>query len=217
VADVLAEVGRNHVATFIARLKHPSSNLVKDMLTVIDKINPPNKFTLFGEVLTHPNAILRLETLAVIGRNPAEECFQQIIKVVREHEDPHMRAQAMRLLPNYAPDKSESLVLSIVKNDNFEKLSDPEKKALFTTLVQLRTPAAEAFLKEILEQKSGMFAKKKVDDLKLLLIAGLEGAPSVPGLHLLVSIAQDQKLHSKDVCEGARAAAVNVKARLLGG
>ena len=69
VCDVLADLGAAYVDTFAQRLNHPSSNLVKDMIYVIDKVNPPNKFEIFATVLEHPNAILRLETLAVIGKN----------------------------------------------------------------------------------------------------------------------------------------------------
>jgi hypothetical protein len=69
----------------------------------------------------------------------------------------------------------------------------------------------------VFEQKSSLFARKRVDDLKLLAIGGLESAPSIPGLQLLRSIAEDAgKKHSKDVRESATAAIVNVKARLTG-
>ena len=33
---------------------------------------------------------------------------------------------------------------------------------------------------------------------------------------MLAQVAQDLKRHNKDVCEAARAAAINVKAKLLG-
>ncbi|HEY4222177.1 MAG TPA: hypothetical protein VGO62_12560, partial [Myxococcota bacterium] len=75
VCDVLAELGAAYVDTFAQRLNHPSSNLVKDMIYTIDRVNPPNKFAIFASVLEHPNAILRLETLAVIGRNGTDETF----------------------------------------------------------------------------------------------------------------------------------------------
>jgi hypothetical protein len=216
VCDVLAELGQAYVDTFATRLTHPSSNLVKDMIYVIDKINPPNKFAIFASVLEHPNAILRLETLAVIGRNGTDECFDYIAKVVKQHPDAQMRSQAARMLPNFAAEKGAGLLLDILKNENFEKISDPEKKALYAAVVQMRAPATDAFLRDIFEQKSGIFAKKNVDERKLLAIGGFESTPSVPGLQLLVQVAQDTKRHSKDVCEAARAAAINVKARLLG-
>lgn len=216
VCDVLAELGKAYVDTFAQRLNHPSSNLVKDMIYVIDKINPGNKFAIFASVLEHPNAILRLETLAVLGKNGSDECFDYIAKVIKQHPDAQMRSQAARMLPNFPPDKGAGLLLDLVRAESFDKLSDPEKKALFAAVIQLRAAQTEKFIADIFEQKSGFLAKKKVDDMKLLAIGGIESAPSIPGLQLLAQVAQDSKKHSKDVMESARAAAINVKARLLG-
>lgn len=217
VCDVLANLGKAYVETFAERLTHPSSNLVKDMIYVIDKINPPEKFAIFASVLEHPNAILRLETLVVLGKNGSDECFEYIAKVIKQHPDPQMRSQAARMLPNFSPEKGSGLLLDIVKAESFDKLSDPEKKALFAAVVQMRAPETEGFIRNILDQKSGLLAKKKVDDMKLLAIGGIEAAPSIPGLQLLANVAQDSKKHSKDVMDSARAAAINMKARLLGG
>jgi hypothetical protein len=216
VCDVLADLGKGHVGTFAERLTHPSSNLVKDMIYVIDRLNPPNKFAIFASVLEHPNAILRLETLAVLGKNGSDECFDYIAKVIQNHPDAQMRSQAARMLPNFSADKGGRLLLGLVKAEAFDKLSDPEKKALFSAVLQMNAPATDAFIKDVFEAKSGFLAKKKIDDMKLLAIGGIEAAPSIPGLQLLVAVASDTKKHSKDVMETARAAAINVKARLLG-
>lgn len=216
VCDVLAAVGGAYVDTFAQRLSHPSSNLVKDMIYVLDKVNPPNKFEIFATVLEHPNAILRLETLAVIGKSGGDDCFDYIARVIKQHPDPQMRSQAARMLPNFPPELGGGLLLGIIESDAFEKASDPEKKALFASVVMMHAPQTDQFLRDIFEQKSGMFAKKRVDDMKLLAIGGLEAAPSIPGLQMLAQVAQDLKRHSKDVCEAARAAAINVKAKLLG-
>ncbi len=216
VIEVLARLGKNHVATFMNRLQHPSSNMVKDMLYVIDKIDPPNKFAVFGAVLEHPNAILRLETLAMIGRNPSDDCFDMVVKILRTNQDAQMRAQAIRMLPNYEPEQAAPILLEFVASENFDKANDFEKKATFMAIVQMQAPQTNQFIAAILNQKSGMFAKKKVDDLKMLAIGGLESTPSVQGIQLLAEVAKDASKHSKDVCEIARAAVINMRAKLMG-
>lgn len=217
VCDVLAELGRGYTDTFASRLNHTSSNFVKDMIYIVDKVNPPNKFELFASILEHPNAILRLETLAVIGKNGTDDCFQYIAKTLKSHPDAQMRAQAARMLPNFAPEKGASMLLETIQNEAFEKIIEAEKKALFSALVQLRTPTVDNFVQGIFDAKSSLFAKKRVDDMKLLAIAGIESSPSIPGLQQLAAVAEDpQKRHSKDVRESARAAITNVKARLSG-
>ena len=42
--DVLAELGKKHVDVFARRLEHNASNVVKDMLAIIQKIDPANKY-----------------------------------------------------------------------------------------------------------------------------------------------------------------------------
>lgn len=215
VSEVLADLGKNSVPLFASRLMHPASNLVKEVLYVIDRINPPQKFGLFSHVLKHPNAVLRLETLALIGRNPAPECYEAIKRVFLEGDDPQMRAQAARLLPNHAPDKSVPLLVTALQADAFEKRTPAEKKAVFSSLVQIQHPAAEKYINETLDAKSGLFSKK-ADEMKILAIAGLEIHPSIPVLHRLADIAKDSKKHSKEVCEAAKDAAIAMKAKLLG-
>lgn len=217
VCDVLAELGRGYVDTFVSRLAHPSSNMVKDVLYILDRINPPNKYAMFAATLEHPNAILRLETLSTIGRNGGDESFAIIAKTFKSHADPQMRAQASRLLPNFAPEKGAKMLLELIQAESFDKLVDAEKKAAFSALVQLRTDVVDQFLASVFEQKSSLFAKKRVDDMKLLAIAGVESAPSIPALHLLRAVSEDAgKKHSKDVRDTASAALINVKARLTG-
>ena len=215
VADVLADLGRDSVSLFTSRLTHPSSNLVKEVLYIIDKINPPEKFALFSHVLKHPNAVLRLETLALIGRNEAEECFETIKRVFLESEDPQMRAQAARLMPYHMPSKSVPVLMAVVNAESFERRTDAEKKAMFAALAQIQAPEAQQYLRSIFEAKSSLFSKKH-DELKLLAIAGLEANPSLPALQMLAEVAKDPKKHAKEVCEAARAAAIQMKTRLLG-
>lgn len=218
VCDVLAALGNDFVPLFTSRLTHPSSNLVKDMLYVLDRINPPEKFALFSHVLKHPNAVLRLETLTIIGRNQSEECWEQIKTVFLESEDPQMRAQAARLLPHHAPEKCVPILMAAANaGDAFEQRTEAEKKAIFAALALVGVAETQRFLTDILMQKGGLFGKKKIDEAKLLAISGLTAAPSLPTLQLLAEVAKDPKRHGDDVAGAARQAAIAMQKRLLGG
>jgi hypothetical protein len=212
VCDVLAELGKDHVSSFELRLEG-SSNLVKDALYIIDKIDPPNKFTIFARVLNHENAVLRLETLSIIGRNDLDECLQYVVKTLQTHPDPAMRAQAARLLPNYSDDRTSAVVVERLQDEKFDKFSDGEQRALFDAVVQMRAPAATLFVRETLEQKSGLFRRGN-DDSKLLLLQSLETHASVVGLNLLASLVQDPKRHSAAVNTRAIAALQTIRTKL---
>ena len=215
VAEVVVELGENSIPLLTQRLTHPSSNLVKEVLFIIDKLNPPQKFALFSHVLKHPNAVLRLETLALIGKNQSTECYEAIKRVFWEGSDAQMRAQAARLLVHHGVDKSLPILSAAVGSEAFEKRSDGEKKAIFAALSQIQVPEAQKILHGILASKSGIFSKK-TDELKILAIGGLEASPSLPVLQLLAEVAKDSKKHSKEVCEVARAAAIQMKSKILG-
>jgi hypothetical protein len=212
VCDIVADLAANHLDTLTARLNSPSSNLVKDILYIIDKLNPPNKYEILSSVLNHQNSILRLETLAVIGRNDDETCFQTIWKTMTTHPDSLMRAQAARLMPNYPAERAAPMLVAQVNDEKFDKLPENEQKALFSSIVQLRDPTSDAFLRDVFEQKSGLF-KRSIDATKMMAIEALEVAPSLSGVQLLHAVAQDKR-HSKAVLERAAAAFTNVRARL---
>jgi hypothetical protein len=216
IADILAELGKDHYQLFITRLTHPSSNLVKDMLYILDKIDPAEKYAVFAHVLKHPNTILRLETLTLIGRNPSEECFNIIRETAFNHEDAQMRGQAMRSLPNYDGSVVAPLLIKLVESDRFEKMEEPERKAVFTAIGQTASPITQEYLTKIVDQKTGIFGKSKTDDMKMLAILGFEANPSLPALQKLAEIAKDTKRHSKEVNDAARSAAIQMQARIMG-
>lgn len=215
IADVLVAVGQQGVPTFARRLPTASSNLAKDLLYIIDKINPPEKLQLFAPILKHENAVLRMEGLTTIGRTKTDACFHIIKDVFLTHEVPQMRAHAARILAEYPPLWAEPVLLAVAKDPRFVERPDGEKRALVGALVRLESAGAQRWVRELFAEKSGIFSTR-ADDRKLMAIAALQAAPGLPALQLLVDVAKDDKLHSRDVREAAHAAALEVKRRLLG-
>ena len=216
VADVLVNVGQQGVPMFARRLPSASSNLAKDLLYIIDRINPPNKVELFAPILKHENAVLRMEGLTTIARTRDQTCFGIIREVFGTHPVPQMRAHAARLLAEYPADWAEPVLLGAVRDVKFPERPEGEQRALFGALVKLESPKAIAFVRGLLAEKSSIL-KPKIDDRKLMVISALQSAPGMPSLQLLAEVAKEEKVHSKDVTEAARSAALEVKKRLLGG
>ncbi len=217
IADVIVEVGKQGVPVFAKRLASAPSNLAKDLLYIIDKIDPPNKLELFSPILSHENAVLRMEGLTTIGRNKNEKCFKIILEVMEKHEVPQMRAHAARIVAEYPPSLAEPALLGQVKNAAFEEKAEGEKRALIGALARVESDGARAWVRSQFSEKAKLFGGTKVDDRKLMAISALAAVPGMPTLQLLAEIAKNEaKLHSKDVVETARAAAIEMKNRLLG-
>lgn len=214
-ADVLVSVGQQGVPLFARRLPTASSNLAKDLLYIIDHINPPNKVELFAPILKHENAVLRMEGLSTIARTHDQTCFRIIADVFSNHPVPQMRAHAARLLAEYPSGWAEPLLLGVTRDPKFFERADGEQRALLGALVRLESDGAVAYVRGLLSEKSSIL-KPRIDDRKLMVISALQATPGMPSLQLLAEVAKEEKLHSKDVTEAARAAALEVKRRLLG-
>ncbi|HEY4219877.1 MAG TPA: hypothetical protein VGO62_01010, partial [Myxococcota bacterium] len=215
VADVLVSVGQQGVPMFARRLPSASSNLAKDLLYIIDQINPPDKVTLFAPILKHENAVLRMEGLTTIGRTKDNACFAIIREVFETHEVPQMRAHAARILSEYPPKWCEPVLMGCVRDPKFDERADGEKRAMIGALVRVEGPTAQGWVRGLFQEKSGLF-NRKVDDRKLMAISALQASPGMPSLTMLVEVAKDEKHQSKEIREAAHAAAIEVKKRLLG-
>jgi hypothetical protein len=216
VADVLVGVGQQGVPLFARRLPTSSSNLAKDLLYIIDRINPPDKVNLFAPILQHENAVLRMEGLTTIARTKDEKCFDIIVDVFKNHDIPQMRGHAARLLAEYPPKWSEPVLLKCVNDPKFEEKADGEKRAIIGAIAKMESPNAQHWVKQIFAEKSGLLKGRKIDEKKLMTISALQAAPGIPSLKLLAEVAQDEKQHSKEVVEAARGAALEVKKRMEG-
>lgn len=215
IADVLVKIGKEHGEVFAQRLDHPSSNVVKDMLYVIDKINFDRKFQMFARVLSHPNTILRLEALQAIGRDPSEECFKIVLNSF-SGDDPQLRNAAARLLPNYPAERSVEVLLNSAESESFAKLEEHEQKTILQSLAQLNHPKAQEYFNQVFAQKGGLLGRKKFDDKKTFIIETLKSVASVPVFQLLAAQAQNIDTNSKEVAEAARVAALEMRERLVG-
>jgi hypothetical protein len=216
ICDVLVSIGGNAVPLFANRIKTASSNLAKDLFFVIAGINPPNKIDILEPALRSENAVLRMEVLNVIASSKDDKSFKLVEEVFLTHEVPQMRAHAARMLANFDGPKAANVLLTAAKAEQFDERPDGEQRAIYGALAQLELDAARRFIEGILAEKSGLFAKRKVDERKLLVVRSLAGNPGIPSMKQLSVIAQDTKTHSKDVLEAAREATLKMREKLLG-
>ncbi len=213
VCDALAAIGKETPDPFIARLQSDKSQLVRDMLYIIDKLDLPNKMEVYGQVLKHPSLPVKLEALGVISRSKSEQCRRFIVDALA---DPvmQMRLQAARVLPNYGADKALVDLMRVVKAPEFEKKAFEEKAGFHQALGSTMLPGALAFFQQELATKS-LFAKAKVREAKLLAIAGLGACPSIAAYKILQGEVEN-KGNELEVLTAARKAMHGVKKQLFG-
>lgn len=208
--DVLADIGRKHVDVFARRLDHNSSNVVKDMLAVIHKIDPDNKIQLVSRCLDHPNIMIRLEGLKTLAKSKEDIALRYIEKAMRD-EDIQMRVGAYRALAMRAPKRAAPLFVKAMQADDYLSRDNRERIAIATALGETRTEVALACFQEIFDQKGGLFSRGKTNDLKSMAIVGLAAMKSVAAFKALAAQVQNRQ-NTKDIMQAAHKAALRLKA-----
>jgi hypothetical protein len=214
LCDVLCEIGQDHPEVIAARLQHPSSNVVKAMMYILDRINPPNKLQLLATLLEHTNLVLRLETLNTLGRNPSEQTLPFVVKCLKG-PDAQMRTAAARVMQFFPADRAAAELLFQANAEDFPKRDRNEQRAVWGGLVMVNHPKCQAFIQGILGQKSNLWTKGKVDAAKQLMIEAMAQNVSIPMLQTLAAVAQDTT-QSAQIQALAKSAALEMKDRLLG-
>lgn len=214
LADAVVDMARPRVDLVAHRLHHPSSNVVKDMLYILDRIDPPNKLDLMAMLLEHQNLVLRLETVHTLGRNPSDRTLPYIIKCIKG-PDAQLRTAAARVIQNFEPDRAATELLHQVSLPDFPKREKNEQRAFLASIAQVDHPRCQQFIQNIMGQKGNLLTRNRVDEAKLQLMDAMTVAVGVPVLQMLAAWAQDPN-QSKEVQTAARQAALDMRNKLVG-
>lgn len=213
LCDALVALGRENADPFVHRLQSEKSQLVRDMIYVIDRIDFPDKVKMFGQVLANPNLAVRLEGLGIIARSKTEECRQLVADCLGD-PNAQMRVQAARLLPVYDGTKAYMELARLVKTPEFLQRDLKEKIQIYSALGSTQEQGALAHFAQLLQHKS-LFNKKKLVEDKLLAIAGLSTFVSIPSFKLLQAESQT-KTNPPEVIAAARRGMGAVRTALFG-
>ena len=214
LCDVIADMARSRPESVANRLSHPSSNVVKDMMYILDRINPPNKLELIATLLDHSNLVLRLETINTLGRTPSDKTLPYIVKTLKG-PDSQMRAAAARVIHLFEPERAATELLHQAAADDFLKRPKEEQKAILGAVAQVNHPKCQQYIQHLMAAKGTIFNRARVEESKQLMVDALAAVVGVPTLQQLANWAQDPTL-SKELQTAARNAALEMRNKLLG-
>ncbi len=214
LCDALAVLGAQTPEPFVSRLGSDRSQLVRDMLYVLDKLDVPDKAKLFEGALHNPNLAVRLEALSVIGKGRTEANRSLLVQALADRQ-PQMRTAAARALVRFDPDRALLDLQRLIRAPDFGKRPLEEQRALYGALGATGQQGARALFSNLLQQKGGLLKKKKVADDKLLAIAGLSECVSIASYKLLQGEVE-KKENDAEVLSAARKAMYQIKKQLFG-
>ena len=183
IAQQLLRYGVSHLEKFVHRLGGASPNMVRDLLGIIEALNPPDKLTIIGQLLTHQNMMIRLEAVRSIGEAGDLSSKEDIMQAFND-KDAQVRVVATRYLPAFAPSQSGGLLRARIDNPGFEELSPREQSTLFVAYAHSFAPEAASFFREKLRETS-LFNKKRMLEQKRALVSTLALSGSLVGLQVI--------------------------------
>ncbi|MBN2494941.1 MAG: HEAT repeat domain-containing protein [Deltaproteobacteria bacterium] len=211
--DAMVVLGKAHLDFFVRRLTSPKANLVRDMVYVIDKVNPPDRLKLISQLLNHPNLAIRLEALQTLGSGTDDACRAYVMKALNDQEQ-QMRIMAARLLTNFDLSMAAKTLLSIVQHPDFIKKDVREMSAIYAALVNTNSREALDYFREAL-RSSSLLSKKKLVDQKRAIVNGLAMSGSITAFKFLKT-ELEVGIKEEDVASAAERACNSLREKLLG-
>jgi hypothetical protein len=212
--DVLVPFARATPRPFVDRLQSDRPQTVRDMITVLDRSNHPDKIRFFAEVLKTPNLVMKLEVINIIAKGRTGEARSMIASCLTD-TNMQVRVAAARALPEFDREAAYADIQRVIKDPTFTKKEAGEQEAFYTALGSTNVPAALAYFQELLHRKSTLFTKGKVLEDKLHAVHGLVGACTIETVKLLTELAEDAT-QPPEVNGAAKVGLVKTKAQMFG-
>lgn len=213
--EVLARVGKDKVGTFAAELANNSSNVVRDMLEIIHLISPPGKLGYIAKTLEHPNLVIRLEGLKQFAKSKEPESLRYLEKAAQD-SDIQMRIGAYRALAQRNPKRAADFFVRLMRAESFSARDHREKLTVATALGETRQDTALQFFDQVFSQKSNLFQRSKLQEMKNLAIVGLAAFKDVRAFKILAREVQNRS-NGKEVMQAAHKAALRLREELESG
>ena len=211
ICDILAELGKDNLDLFIERLRSPKANLVRDMLYILDKLNPPDKMKLVAGLLEHPNLALRIEALKTIGSSKDAATAAFLITSLAD-KDAQVRVTAAGLLAANHRSLAWGPLLAMLNASDWNDRAHREQVSVASALAATGAPEALEHLRTQLQQTSLMGKKKLIEHQKTLL-AGIAASGSAQALQVLEQEIQ-RGFKNSDLAAAAARAQKRLKERL---
>ncbi|HUM09494.1 MAG TPA: HEAT repeat domain-containing protein [Myxococcaceae bacterium] len=214
LCDVIAEFCKVSATEVIQRLSSERPMTVRDMVYVLERAQHPDRMQLFGRVLKHRNLAVRLDVMGTIARGRSVESRRLIAEALKD-ENPQVRVQAARLLPEYDREQAYLDLVTVLKGKDFKKRSAEEQAAFYTALGSTGLPTAISLMTQLLAEKPQLWNRARVLEAKLLAVHGLAGVQSIQSYRALQAVVDDRSQPS-EVLVAARRALGETRRKLFG-
>jgi HEAT repeat protein len=164
VMDLLTELSREDIQPLTPFLSDHNTNLVRQILSILEKINHPSTPKYLGSLVIHPDPRLRESTLQLLPQ------FGEKSKdlVLRFLKDPaaEIRARASILLARMVKQQAVKPLMEIILSEEFYKRDYEEKASFFRALGETGSQEVIPALQKIASKKN-LFSKGKWEEMRV--------------------------------------------------
>ena len=171
ITDLLAELSREDIEPLAPFLSDRNPNLVRQILSILEKINHPSTPKYLANLLTHSDQRLREATLqlSIQFREKSKDLILRFLK------DPaaEIRSRASILLARMARQQAVKPLMEIILSEEFYKRDYEEKASFFRALAETGSKEVVPILQKIAGKKN-FFSKGKWEEMRICAINTLK-------------------------------------------
>jgi HEAT repeat protein len=164
ITDYLTELSRADIQSLTPFLSDRNPNLVRQILSILEKINHPSTPKYLGSLVTHPDLKLREATLQMLTQF-GEKSKDLMLKFLKD-PSAEIRARASILLARMAKQQAVKPLMEIILSEEFYKRDYKEKASFFRALGETGSKEVIPVLQKIASKKN-LFSKGKWEEMRL--------------------------------------------------
>ena len=164
ITDYLTELSREDIQPLTAFLSDRNPNLVRQILSVLEKINHPSTPKYLGSLVAHPDLRLRETTLQLLTQF-GEKSKDLILRFLKDPAA-QIRAKASILLARMAKQQAAKPLMEIILSEEFYKRDYEEKASFFRALGETGSQEVIPILQKIAGKKN-LFNKAKWEEMRI--------------------------------------------------
>ncbi len=164
ITDLLIELSREDIQPLIPFLSDRNSGLLRQILSILEKIHHPSTPKYLGTLVTHSDLRLREATLQLLAQF-AEEGKDFVLRFLNDPA-PEIRARASIVLARMAKQEAVKPLMKIILSEEFYKRDYEEKASFFRALGETGSKEVIPMLQKI-AAKRNLFGKGKWEEMRL--------------------------------------------------
>lgn len=202
VCDALAVIAKDDIDSVLNKLQDENWYIVRNIVYVLGRIGDARVVSHIKRIKDHREPRVRKEIIQTLSEINSDEAKNILVSYLND-SDNTLRVSALKRITSMEHRKAVPEILRIISSDGFDSKELYEKKELFYSLAILGAESQLPYLKELLMQKSRLFGRAKVDEMRLLSAQALRKV-NVPGaMDILSEGASSSDKVIKKICEDA--------------